>query len=255
MMMKKNRLVSIIMPTFNAGHVIKETIDSVLSQSYSDWELIIIDDCSNDETYNIVKSYTQHCKKISILINDINSGAGVSRNRGIQVAKGRYLAFLDSDDLWEPDKLKLQIEFMRMHKSPISHTSFSFIDEAGRERKGGVVASKFVDLRRNLKNTEIGTSTAIIDRDLVSQNIKFSKIRARQDLKLWIDLLSSGYISSGVRHDLVKYRVREGSVSSNKFKMLYITLKVYMGVHSLPIYERLYCYCCYVINAIKKRRK
>lgn len=255
MIIKETKLVSIVMPTFNSGHVIKETLDSVLSQSYVDWELIIIDDCSNDKTAEIIKDYALRCNKISFLVNDVNSGAGVSRNRGIQVARGRYLAFLDSDDLWQPNKLEVQIEFMRKHQSAISHTSFSFIDEVGVKRKGKVAVSNVVDLKKNLKNTEIGTSTAIIDRELVLQNIRFSEMRARQDLKLWIDLLGLGYISNGINEDLVKYRVRGGSVSSNKLKMLYVTLKVYMSIHSLTIYERLYCYSCYVTNAIKKRQK
>lgn len=245
--------VSIIMPTYNVGDIVLETIDSVLKQTYTNWELIIIDDASDDNTPQILECIAKTDSRIKLVLSKTNGGAGVSRNLGLDNMSGRFIAFLDSDDIWERTKLEKQIEHMTSLRAPISHTSFTFINEAGEERFGKVQASKVVDLEHNLKHTEIGTSTAMVDLDLVHGGVRFSNIRARQDLKLWIDLLGRGYVSYGIDLPLVKYRVRSGSVSSNKFKMLWVTLKVYMGIKELSFAKRLVCYHSYVLNAIRKR--
>ncbi|MCC3799628.1 glycosyltransferase family 2 protein [Vibrio parahaemolyticus] len=247
--------VSIIMPTYNVSAFVQETIDSVKAQSYTNWELIVIDDCSSDNTFDILERIADSDARITVLSNDFNSGAGEARNKGICASKGQYIAFLDSDDLWMPDKLLKQICFMSENNAAISHTSYSFFDEFGLKRKGYVRVSRVVDLVDNLKKTEIGTSTAVIDTAIVGRNFRFSPMRARQDIKLWIELLGKGYLSHGLDEPLVNYRVRKGSVSSNKIKMLYLTLNVYMSVKTLPFFTRLLCYFSYVSNAIRKRQK
>ncbi|MDO6610117.1 glycosyltransferase [Shewanella sp. 1_MG-2023] len=252
-MTKKNSKVSIIMPTYNVGNIVQETIESVLSQTYKDWELIIVDDASTDNTVNILINICATDPRIILVLSEVNKGAGASRNIGLDTAKGRFIAFLDSDDIWESTKLETQIDYMISIRAPICHTSFSFINELGDKRPGRVKANKIVDLEHNLKHTEIGTSTAMIDLDLVKHRVRFSHIRARQDLKLWIELLGCGYLSHGIDIPLVKYRVRNGSVSSNKIKMLWVTFQVYMSVTSISVPKRLFCYSSYVFNAIKKR--
>ncbi|ROO66098.1 teichuronic acid biosynthesis glycosyltransferase TuaG [Vibrio crassostreae] len=249
----KDDLVSIIMPTFNVAHIVADTIQSVVKQTYSNWELIIVDDCSCDSTVSVLSEYADKDSRIRVISNPTNSGAGVSRNNGITISTGQYLAFLDSDDIWLPTKLADQLDFMKQRNAAISHTSFSFIDETGTDRKGIVRVSDSVALKDNLRRTEIGTSTAMIDRKSLDYTIRFSEIRARQDLKLWIDLLSLGYKSYGLDSNLVRYRVREASVSSNKWKMLLVTLKVYWSVKKVSPITRLACYFSYVFNAIKKR--
>lgn len=249
----ENELVSIVTPTYNSQEYIEEAVLSVINQTYTNWELIIVDDCSKDETRRVLKKIAASDARVNVIYSNVNSGSGISRNIGLKHAKGQYVAFLDSDDIWELNKLELQIDYLRKTSAAICHTSFSFVDENGDDRPGRVHASKSVDLERNLKRTEIGTSTAIINRNIVQKEFLFPSMRARQDLKLWIDLLSSGYHSAGLDVPLVKYRVRSGSVSSNKFKMLYVTFKVYISIYQLPLPKRLYCYCCYVLNAIKKR--
>lgn len=245
--------VSIIMPTYNVGDVVSDTIESVLKQTYIDWELIIVDDCSSDNTIEVIKSYIAKYSNIKLFINDINRGAGISRNIAINKANGQYLAFLDSDDLWFPEKLMKQITYMEKNNLPISHTSFNFIDNVGENRVGGVLASEKVNLIDNLKNTEIGTSTAIIDKFLVTEPIFFCEQRARQDLKLWIKLLGLGYSSYGINEVLVSYRVRKNSVSSNKIKMLWITWNVYKNINTITRTKRVICFINYFFNAIKKR--
>jgi teichuronic acid biosynthesis glycosyltransferase TuaG len=245
--------VSIITPVYNVRRFIFDTISSVIEQEYSDWELILIDDNSTDGGYEELVAVYGSFEKIKIIRNSTNLGAGFSRNAGMDLADGRYIAFLDSDDIWSRDKLSTQLKFMEEHNAPICHTSFSFIDYKGDAHHGGVKVSEKVDLIGHLKNTEIGTSTAIIDRNLVG-DFRFSLIRARQDLKLWISLLASGYISFGLDKDLVKYRVRKGSVSSNKIKMLYVTFFIYIKISQLTLAQRISCYISYLINAISKRR-
>ncbi len=242
------------MPTFNIDSLISDTINSVLSQTYTDWELLIIDDCSTDNTPLILSRFEKNEPRIRVVYSSKNQGAGVSRNIGLGMVDGRFISFLDSDDIWQHDKLEKQVLHMLLNNAAISHTSFSFIDEVGNDREGYVKASESVDLLHHLKFTEIGTSTSLIDTKLVKEKFKFSEIRARQDLKLWIHLLGLGYTSKGLDLPLVKYRVRNNSVSSNKLRMLLITFSIYMRVNCLPLNRRLFCYFSYVNNALAKRR-
>ncbi|EGQ8295098.1 glycosyltransferase [Vibrio parahaemolyticus] len=253
MKMQSEDKVSIVVPTYNVERLIGFTIDSVINQSYKNWELLLVDDCSSDNTKELLQKYAQKDNRIKCHFSSENLGAGGARNVGLSIATGRFIAFLDSDDLWSPNKLERQISFMKLNNAPISHTSFSFIDENGQERRGKVDVSSQVGLLDNLKRTEIATSTAVIDRCLVKDEFRFSLLRARQDLKLWIYLLGMGYNSFGLDENLVHYRVRKDSVSSNKWKMLYLTFKVYMSIEQLPVSQRFYCYINYVFNAIKKR--
>ncbi|MEZ8302212.1 glycosyltransferase family 2 protein [Vibrio splendidus] len=245
--------VSIIMPTYNVCKIVIDSIYSVINQTHKNWELIIIDDASQDDTAKILREIEGIDDRVKVHISPVNQGAGISRNLGLEMATGRYVAFLDSDDIWVETKLEVQLEHMSRHNAAISHTSFMFIDEYGQERSGNVSASEFVDLQHNLKFTEIGTSTAMLDLEIIGRSVRFDEIRSRQDLKLWIDLLGRGFISYGLNETLVKYRVRSGSVSSNKIKMLLVTLKVYLGIKHLSLFDRLSCYSQYVMNAIKKR--
>lgn len=246
-------LVSIITPTYNSKNYIMDSVISVINQTYSHWELIIVDDYSIDGTRDILQDIKDMDPRIKVIYSDVNSGSGVSRNIGLSNSIGQYVAFLDSDDIWSSTKLSSQIDYLDEKGAAMCHTSFSFIDENGNGRKGRVVVSEIVDLETNLRRTEIGTSTAIIDRNVVREEFFFPSMRARQDLKLWIYLLGLGYKSVGLDKSLVSYRIRNDSVSSNKFKMLYLTFKVYLSVKELAFSKRIFCYISYVKNAIIKR--
>jgi teichuronic acid biosynthesis glycosyltransferase TuaG len=252
--MNKDSLVSIITPSFNSIKFIGDMIDSVVSQTYDNWELIIVDDCSEDGTFEYLLTIVDK-RNITLLRNEQNKGAGFTRNRGLEQAKGRYIAFLDSDDVWLPRKLEKQIKHMEQTNAAISHTSFSFIDENGEMTSGYVKANENVDLIWNLKKTEIGTSTAIIDRSIVGDEFRFPMIRARQDLMLWLELLKQGHNSRGLDESLVLYRIRGGQVSGNKVEMLMKTLKLYLKFDFLPFHKRACYFICYAANAIFKRFK
>lgn len=245
---------SIITPVYNCKDYIDETIQSVLAQTYSDWELILIDDCSTDGTFELITRKYSNTFRVKILQNVANSGSGYSRNSGLSLASGRFVAFLDSDDLWAPTKLEKQIAFMKKRNAAISHTSYSFIDKFGKPRSGYVCASALVNLARLMKKTEIGTSTAMIDRKIVG-SVEFDLMRTRQDIRLWMELMSSGFSSHGLDEVLVKYRVRENQISSNKFEMLVKTFFVYAKFDKIPLSQRISYFLSYVLNSIYKRVK
>lgn len=247
-------LISIIMPVYNSQEFVKDSIESILAQSYKNWELIIVDDYSKDNTFNYLLAEYSGNKKIKLLQNQVNSGAGVTRNLGLDNARGQLIAFLDADDLWLPHKLEKQLAYMQENNSAIVHTSYSFINESGDRIPGRVNVSKSVNLRSYMRNTEIGMSTALVNKDTVGQ-IRFHSMRTRQDTRLWLGLLSEGNIANGLDEDLVLYRVRKGQISGNKTIIAWRTLKVYLSVTNIPLSERLVNYCHYAFNGVFKRVK
>lgn len=246
--------VSIITPVYKAIDFIDETILSVVNQTYKDWELIIIDDCSGDGTFEYIKERYDHEPRIRVFSTPKNSGAGIARNLGLDSATSDLIAFLDADDIWDKNKLSIQVDFMLSRNIPISHTSYSFINEGGSKISGNITASDCIDLVKYLKSTEIGMSTSMINKSIVG-DFSISSIRNRQDTKLWINLLSRGFNSYGIDEQLVSYRIRNGQISKNKFKMLLITFVVYRNVSVLPLTHRYFYFMCYIFNAIRKRTK
>ena len=247
-------LVSIVMPVYNSKDYVKESIESIISQSYSHWELIIIDDCSKDKTYEYLLSEYSNNKQIKILQNTVNSGAGVTRNLGLENAQGRLIAFLDADDLWLPEKLSKQVAFMSKNESAIVHTSYAFINEQGKKIPGRVDVSNVVNLRSYMRNTEIGMSTSLINKDIVGE-FKLHTMRTRQDTRLWLGLLSEGFTANGLNSDLVLYRVRKGQISGNKVIIAWRTLKLYLSIKNISLAERLTNFCFYAFNGVFKRLK
>ncbi|WP_286259766.1 glycosyltransferase family 2 protein [Pseudoalteromonas apostichopi] len=245
-------LVSIITPVYNAKKFIKKTIDSVVSQTFSDWEYVLVDDCSTDNSFEFIKEQYKEDKRVRVIQLEKNGGAGVARNAGLVEAKGEVIAFLDADDLWEPDKLEKQIKYMKDGSFPIVHTSYSFIDEDDRAISGRVNVSEVVNLNSYMRNTEIGMSTAIIDKTIVGE-FYLDTIRTRQDTKLWLTLLSRGFTAHGLDLPLVKYRIRKGQISGNKFVIAFRTLKVFWSVKTLSPILRLCNFIFYSFNSVRKR--
>ena len=248
----KNILVSIITPVYNYERYIAEAIESVLAQTYPNWEMIIVDDRSTDHSQEIVKEYTQKDRRIKLIGLPENLGAAMARNRALEHAKGRYIAFLDSDDIWDESKLEKQIAFMQKSSSPISYTSYELINENG-ERLNHVIHSvKKLHLNDYLKNTIIGFSTAIIDIEQTG-SISFMDIKTRSDTQLWITLLKKGFIAYGLDEVLVKYRKDHKSLSSNKINAAIQVWRLYYKIENIGLFRSLYSFLFYGINAIKKR--
>lgn len=210
--------VSIIMPSYNTGRFISETIESVLAQSYSDWELIIVDDCSNDNTDDVVSQYLTD-KRIRYIKNETNSGAAVSRNRALREAKGKWIAFLDSDDLWEPDKLETQIVFMEKNDYHFSYTNYIEIDEESSPNGKSVTGPKRISKHGMYNYCWMGCLTVMYDAEVVGL-IQIEDIKKNNDYAIWLKVCKKAncYLLDEV---LAKYRKgRCGSISSHNYTTL-----------------------------------
>lgn len=212
-----NDLVSIIMPSYNTGRFIKETIESVLVQSYPVWELIIVDDCSTDNTDDVVNQYLAD-ERIRYIKNDTNSGAAVSRNRALREAKGKWIAFLDSDDLWEPDKLQKQISFMRDNGYHFSYTNYIEIDEESKANGKSVTGPKRISKHGMYNYCWMGCLTVMYDADTVGL-IQIADIKKNNDYAMWLKVCKKAncYL---LNETLARYRKRSGSISNHGYMKL-----------------------------------
>ncbi|MBL1242592.1 MAG: glycosyltransferase family 2 protein [OCS116 cluster bacterium] len=248
-----NDLVSIITPSYNCQKFVADTIDSVLAQAYENWEMIIVDDASTDDSIAVIEKYAEQDGRIKLIKLAKNGGAAMARNKALEHATGRYIAFLDSDDIWHKDKLALQIEFMSAHNRPISFTAYELMDADGMLKNHIMPVVSSLTLVQFLKNTIIGFSTTIIDRDLVGHEFKFADLRACQDTNLLIDLLKSGHKAYGLDKVLMQYRLLNNSISANKIKAAKSVWNVYYNVQDLGFLPSAYYFAFYAFNAIKKR--
>lgn len=248
----KKELVSIITPSYNSSKFIEDTINSVISQTYGYWELIIVDDCSKDNSVSIIKKYIEKDCRIKLIQNKENKGAAETRNEALKIAKGSFIAFLDSDDLWLPKKIEEQLSFMKKNNYPISFTDYELIDEDGYFLGKVVRTVSSIDYKGYLKNTIIGMSTAMIDTNMI-EPFKFVNIRTRQDTYLWITLLKRGHNAYGLNTVLANYRVRKDSISANKLKAARRVWYLYYNLEKLGLVRSAYYFMNYVFNAIKKR--
>lgn len=212
-----NDLVSIIMPSYNTGRFIKETIESVLAQSYPTWELIIVDDCSTDDTDDVVRQYLAD-KRIRYIKNDTNSGAAVSRNRALREAKGKWIAFLDSDDLWEADKLQKQIIFMKDNGYHFSYTNYVEIDEESKVNGKSVTGPKRISKHGMYNYCWMGCLTVMYDADVVGL-IQIADIKKNNDYAMWLKVCKKAncYL---LDETLARYRKRSGSISNHGYMKL-----------------------------------
>lgn len=213
-----NELVSIIMPSYNTGAYIKETINSVVSQTYENWELIIVDDCSTDNTDEIVRSF-QIDQRIRYLKNENNSGAAVSRNKAIKEARGKWIAFLDSDDLWVPEKLEKQISFMKNHEYSFSYTNYEEIDAEGNKIGVSVTGPKRITRAGMYNYCWPGCLTVMYDREYVGL-VQIENIKKNNDYAMWLKVCKKAdcYLLDEV---LGQYRRgRAGSISTHSYSAL-----------------------------------
>lgn len=223
--MIERELVSIITPSYNCSQFIEETIESIEAQTYKDWELIITDDCSTDNTCEIIENYASKDPRIKLIKLGKNSGAGVARNTSIREAKGRYIAFCDSDDRWYPEKLEKQIEFMKQKDCALTYTSYDVCNENG-EITGFVECLPKLNKSKIKRDNGIGCLTAIYDVEKIGKHY-MPKLRKRQDWCLWIEIISSCKKAYGLQEPLALYRDRTNSISSNKIEMLKYNYQVY----------------------------
>ena len=247
-----NSLVSIITPNYNSGRFIKDCIESVLAQTYTNWEMIIIDDGSNDNSKEIITNLSVCDERIQTVFLDKNIGAAGARNIAIRKAVGKYIAFLDSDDLWIPDKLGQQISFMNQKDIAFSFTTYQVISEDGLIERNVVHAPKFMDYDAYLKDTIIGCLTVVVDREKTGE-FQMPDISSSHDMALWLLIMKRGFIAYGIDINLAKYRLVSTSNTASKVKAAKDVWKVYRDIEALSFSYSCWCFCNYVFHAIKKR--
>ena len=249
-----NDLVSVIVPVYNAEKFIRETIQTVLNQTYKEWELLLIDDCSKDNSKNIINEYERKDKRIHAIKLEKNSGAAIARNLGIENAKGKYIAFLDADDLWNKEKLEKQVKFMEENDYAFSFTGYEFADESGKGTGKVVHVPKSINYKGALKNTTISTCAVMLNVEEIGKEIiKMPNIRRGQDTATWWKILKSGYKAYGLDEPLFLYRRTNQTLSSNKLKALKRTWNLYRNVEKINLIKSCWYFLCYVINAIRRR--
>ncbi len=244
-MITKEDLVSIITPTYNSAKFIGETIESVLKQSYENWEMIIIDDCSTDNTKEIIEKYAAIDERIKYYILDKNYGAAIARTKAMELASGKYIAFLDSDDLWYEDKLEKQISFMKRNSYNFVCTAYEQIDEEGRNLGRVFWPKAKADYNKILLSCPVGNSTVMYN---VEKLGKFSvpNIRKRNDDALWLQILKKERYIYGMPEVLAKYRVRRDSLSSNKVELIKYHWQLYRDIEHLSIFRSVFHICFWV---------
>lgn len=243
-------LVSVITPTWNSADYVAATIASVAAQEFKDWEHIIVDDASSDRTVALLHEHAARDPRIKVIALHDNGGAAAARNAAIDAARGRFIAFLDADDLWLPNKLSVQINYMLKTGAPFTCASYQVIDEDG-DQRGTVTVPPRVTYGKILRNNTIGCLTAVYDTAHFGR-VHMPLIRKRQDLGLWLRLLKRVRYAEGVREVLAQYRVRRGSVSHNKASAAKFTWKLYREVEKLSLPVAIYYYSFYAVNGVMK---
>lgn len=252
-MKSENDLVSIIVPVYNSEKFIKDTIKTVKEQTYENWELILVNDCSTDNSKEIIEEYEQKDKRIHLINLEKNSGAAIARNTGIEKANGKYVAFLDADDLWNKEKLEKQVKFMKDNDYEFTFTGYEFADENGKGNGKIVKVPEKINYKQALKNTIIWTSTVIFDARKINRNlIKMPNVKS-EDTATWWNILKTNHIAYGVNEVLSYYRRTNGTLSSNKIEAIKRIWNLYRNVEDLSLFYSMYNFLFYAINTIKKR--
>lgn len=247
-----NNIVSIITPCYNSSKFLKECVNSVLKQTYKKWELILIDDSSSDNSSSIIDHFCKIDSRIKSIFLKNNVGPAESRNIAIKEAKGRYIAFIDSDDIWNHKKLEIQLRFMKEREIPFSFTSYQPVSENREIRHSVIRAPQRMNYKSYLKNTIIGCLTVIIDRKQVGE-FCFPNIRSSQDMALWLLILKKGFDAYGLDENLAEYRIVFGSNTGNKLISALGVWKVYREIERLNFFISFWYFMHYSFNAIIKR--
>lgn len=249
---KSKDLVSIITPAYNCAEFIGQMIDSVLAQTYKNWEIIVIDDCSTDNTKEVVMKYMKRDSRIRYIQLEVNSGAALARNRAIDLATGKYIAFLDSDDIWFPEKLTKQINFMEANGYNFTCTGYTKIDVNGKFLNRTISAPKKLDYDGVLKTCP-GNSTVIYNARMLGK-FKIPNIKKRNDYVMWLQIVKKEGHLYGIQEDLGSHRIRRGAISSNKFDLVKYHWKVYREIENLSIFKSTCLLIYWILNTVFKLR-
>lgn len=248
----KNKLISIITPVYNAEKFISKTIESVINQTYTNWELILIDDCSTDDSYKIIKQYIEKDQRIKYIKLYKNSGPCIARNTGIKLSMGRYISFLDSDDLWYPEKLEKQFEFMTSNNYRFTCTGYKMMSEEGNLIGKSIDVPYKIDYKKLLNANTIPCLTVMLDSKYIKkEDIVFENIK-HEDYVLWLSILKKGYFVYGLNDKLAMYRKTSNSVSSNKIKSAQWQWSIYRDKECLSLLKSIWCFINYFKHGIMR---
>lgn len=245
-------IISIITPSYNSAQYIGRTIDSILQQTYENWELMIVDDFSSDNSREIIQSYINQDSRIKLICLEKNSGAAIARNIGIKHASGRFIAFLDSDDTWHPEKLEKQVSFMLKNDYAFTYTQYHQVNENG-DTVGELYFPSRTNYRNLLKTCVIGCLTAMYDSHKIGK-VYFPLIRKRQDFALWLKILKQVDYAYCVPQDLASYTIRSDSISANKWKAAQYNWKLYRNIEKLNIFSSTYYFLNYAVRGILRTK-
>lgn len=257
-------MVSIIVPVYRAAPYIAETIEMVTKQTYQNWELLLIDDHSPDNSAEIIQriiekqsgqalSHSGDSKRIHLIRKEKNEGAARARNTGIERAKGRYIAFLDADDIWFPEKLEKELSFMEEKQAAFAFTAYEFGDEKARGTGKIVKVPERLTYRKALSRTVIFTSTVIFDTAKISKELIRMPAVASEDTATWWKVLRNGYTAYGLNETLAIYRRPVKSLSSNKFTALKRIWNLYRKEEKLSLPVSAFCFCLWAFRATLRR--
>lgn len=250
-----DRKVSIVVPVYNVEKYIEQTMDCVRRQTYGDWELLLIADGCTDGSEDIIEAYCEKHgdERIRLIRQPGNLGAARARNRGVKEASGRYLAYLDSDDLWMPEKLERQLAFMKRKDAAFAFTGYEFADETGTGTGTVVKVPSTLRYREALKNTTIFTTTVMFDlHKIPKEDLEMPLIKS-EDTALWWKVLRSGLVAYGLDENLALYRRAGKTLSSNKLEAVRRIWALYRQAEQLSVVNSLYNFCFWAVRAVKRR--
>lgn len=246
-------LVSIVMPVYNAQAYLKESVGSVQSQTYENWELIAVDDCSSDSSCSILEEMAGRDARIRLIRPGQKLGAARARNKGIDEAKGRFLAFLDADDIWQSEKLQRELAFLRQKQAVFVFTGYEFGDEDGKGVGKVVHVPETLTYRQALSRTVIFTTTVLFDMQRLDRKLLYMPDVKSEDTATWWNILRSGVTAYGLDENLAVYRRPAKSLSSNKLEAIRRIWRLYRGQERLSIPVSVRCFCLWAVRAVARR--
>ncbi|WP_313449029.1 glycosyltransferase [Streptococcus parasuis] len=252
-MSNNKALVSIVMPAYNCEKYVVEAINSILAQTYRNWELLVLDDGSKDNTLRIIEEFSQKDSRIKALPNGKNIGVSATRNRGIELASGEWIAFLDSDDMWKPEKLEKQFEIVEKEAAEFLFTGSSYINEEGEAYKEIFEVPEKITYKK-LRNQNVISCSSVLVKKKYFEHIKMEKDEMHEDYAVWLRILKTGVTAFGVNEPLLIYRISRNSKSGNKMKTVKMTYKVFRFVGINP-FGSAYFMLRHVIASVGKYKR
>lgn len=246
-------LVSIVMPAYNCESYLMDAIDSVINQTHLNWELLVIDDGSEDNTLNIIKDFAKKECRIKWIENIENIGVSETRNKGISLSRGKWIAFLDSDDIWESNKLEEQLKVAKKTNMEFLFTGSSYIDDQSKPFKGIFEVPEIISYKK-LRNQNVISCSSVLIKKRFFDNIKMENDDIHEDYAVWLRILKTGILAYGINKPLLIYRISRDSKSGNKIKTIKMTYKVFRLVGNNP-FQSTYFMIRHIIGSIKKYKR